>query len=69
MRLIRAILILAVAVPVHAQLAGTASVSPRLAADAKAVSRPGGVALSEGSDLLGAPLIGYVAQQAAMAGE
>lgn len=62
MRFDRAILVLAMAVPVQAQLAGTATVSPRLAADAQALSRPAGAALSESSDLLGAPLIGFAAR-------
>jgi len=58
-----AILLLAVvAVPVQAQLTGTAAVNSRLAADAKAASGPARVALTESSDLVGGPLIGYAAR-------
>jgi len=53
----------ALAVPVHAQLTGVAAVKPRLAADAKASSRAPQVALSESSDLVGGPLLGYAARE------
>jgi hypothetical protein len=65
MRFDRVILALAVfALPVHAQVTGAAAVrsraaKPRPAAAVKASSGPGQVALTESSDLVGGPLIGY----------
>jgi hypothetical protein len=43
-------------------LNGAAAVNPRLAANARASSRPTQVALTESNDLVGGPLIGYAAR-------
>jgi hypothetical protein len=55
-------LVAILAVPARAQLSGVAAVKPHVAADAKALSRGGVVALSESSDLVGGTLIGYAAR-------